>query len=298
MLKICNNMLLKLYEKTSVSHFYIGASLARIGLGLIILYNYLTLYFQRDIIYGPNGLGNPDFTLYSLSNSPIYFQIIYHLGILISILFIIGYKGRLVSILNFIFVYSLINRGYLISDGGDNLMTLLLFYLMFADVTQYFSIDSKINKNNKNNKNNEFKNILHNFAIYACVIQICIVYVTSALYQLQGDKWVNGTAIYYITQVDIFSNPHLTQLLNHSDVLMTFLTYFSIAIKIAFPFMILMGKKSKIFIVSCIVMFHLGIGVFMGLVTFALTMIASETLIFSDFEYRKMSLYIRKFKKE
>lgn len=295
MFKICNNILLELYKKTSTPYFYIGASLARIGLGLILLYSYLTLYFQRNIIYGPNGLGNPDFTLYSLSNSPIYFQIIYHLGILIAILFVIGYKGRLVSILNFIFAYSLINRGYLISDGGDNLMSLLLFYLMFADVTQYFSIDSKINKNIKNN---EFKTILHNFAIYACIVQICIVYVTSALYQLQGDKWINGTAIYYITQVDIFSNPFLTGILNHSDILMTFLTYFSIIIKIAFPFMILMGKKSKIFIVSCIILFHSGIGIFMGLITFALTMIASETLIFSDFEYRKIFLYLRKLKRK
>ncbi|PTE32657.1 hypothetical protein BUY78_13065 [Staphylococcus equorum] len=34
--------------------------------------------------------------------------------------------------------------------------------------------------------------------------------------------------------------------------------------------------------------FHFGIGIFMGLVTFALTMIFSELLIFKDKEYRKL----------
>jgi antimicrobial peptide system SdpB family protein len=260
--------------------------MARIALGIIILYNYIIIYFQKESLMGPYGIPSDDsFTIYTLiPNNIYYFEIIYHLGILFSILFIIGYKGKIVSIFNCILTISFINRNYLLSDGGDNLMILLLFYLLFADVTRYFSIDSY----NKNKVDNDFSVMLHNFAIYACIIQICIVYISSALYQLQGTKWSNGTALYYITQVDLFSNPHLAGVFHSSILIGTFLTYFSILIKIAFPFLI-NNSKTKILIVTLIVSFHIGIAVFMGLLTFALTMIAAELLIFKDTEYFRLA---------
>lgn len=158
-------------------------------------------------------------------------------------------------------------------------MVLLLFYLLFTNDSAYFAVKPlKI-------KNDVF-NLIHNFAITACIIQICIVYFTSALYQINGEKWFNGTALYYITQVDLYSNPNLDFLISQNDIIMTFLTYFSIIIKIAFPFFIF-NKRTKIFIACNIVLFHLGISIFMGLVTFGMTMMIAESLIFTDKEYKR-----------
>ncbi|WP_182476751.1 HTTM domain-containing protein, partial [Staphylococcus gallinarum] len=272
MFNYIKSILKSFYQNVSSEKFFIGSSLARIGIGSVILYNYLILYFQKQSILGPGGIlgNNPsNFSIYSLTYDPIIFELLYNLGIIFSILFIIGYKGRVISIINYIFTISFINQGYLLSDGGDNLVSLLLFYLIFADTTRYFSIDNKLKKNKKSN---DLTNILHNFAIYACIIQICIVYVISALYQLQGNKWTNGTALYYVTQVDLFSNPNLTWFLHQSDVVMTLLTYFSIIIKIAFPFLIFISN-TKIFIVIFIILFNFGFGFFMCLVTIDLSML-------------------------
>mgnify|MGYP000063319396 FL=1 len=263
-------------------NFLIAPSLARIGLGLIILYNYLILYFQRNVILSHNGIvgtQNDNPTLYNFITSPILFEIVFHCGILFAVLYTIGFYTKIVGIANFILTFSFINQGYLLTDGGDNLLILLLFYLLFTNDSAYFAVKPlKI-------KNDVF-NLIHNFAITACIIQICIVYFTSALYQINGEKWFNGTALYYITQVDLYSNPNLDFLISQNDIIMTVLTYFSIIIKIAFPFFIF-NKRTKIFIACNIVLFHLGISIFMGLVTFGMTMMIVESLIFTDKEYKR-----------
>lgn len=285
------------YTFMSQERFLKGASLVRIGLGLLILYNYIIVYFQRGALYGPNGILGPEhkgFTLYNLNSSLWYFEFLYHAGIIFAILFIVGYKGRVISIINYILTMSFIQQGFLLTDGGDNLMYLLLFYLLFANTTAYYSLDAVNNKKRKGiNRKCELQNIFTNFAIYACIVQICILYFISGLYQVSGNMWSNGTALYYIAQVDSFSNPYLTKLFLNNEYLMVFITYSSILVKLAFPFLII-NKKTKYFAVISIIIFHLGIGIFMGLVTFSLTMIIAELLIFTDKEYEKLSILIKK----
>lgn len=277
---------------TTQATFLKGLSLTRIGLGIIILYNYLIVYFQRHFLFGPNGVvgdENIGYSLYNLMSEQWYFELIYHFGIVFAILFTIGYKGRVVSIINYIFVFSFIRQGFLVSDGGDNLLYLILFYLLFANTTAYFSFDS-MKKNMVNTESLKYKmdNLLTNFAVYACVIQICIVYFISALYQVHGEMWFNGTALYYILQTDIFSNAGLANLIINNEVLIVAFGYGSILIKLAFPFL-LFNKTTKYFAIFFVVTFHVGIAVFMGLITFAATMIVVELLLLTDKEYRKLT---------
>lgn len=286
-----SNIFERFFIYASQERFLKGASLARIGLGIIILYNYLIVYFQRGVIYGPMGIIGDQmnsYTLYNLFSSNLYFEIIYHTGILFAILFILGYKGRIVSVINYILTLSFIRQGFLITDGGDNLMYLLLFYLLFANTTAYYSLDALKKKEvNKEKHTYKISSVFHNFSIVFCIVQICILYFISGLYQVQGEMWANGTAVYYIMQADVFSNPNLTSFVTNNDYLMVLATYASIIVKLAFPFLIL-NTKTKYFAVISIVGFHVGIGIFMGLITFSLTMIMAELLLFTDKEYTKL----------
>ena len=152
------------------------------------------------------------------------------------------------------------------------------------NVTEYFSIKLKPQWSFPKFLP-ETRAIIHNFAVIFVVCQICIMYFLSGIFQIMGEKWNNGTAIYYILQVDTFSKPFWEQILSSSDYLIVFFTYASILVKLAFPFL-LINKWSKYFIVCLIMMFHAGIGIAMGLITFSATMIAIETLLFSDKEYK------------
>lgn len=301
-------MLFKFREYMEQERFLISASLLRIVLGFLILYNYLMHYAQRYFLWSNDGINiyseafkHRYLSLYNLTDSNLYFDIVYHLGILIALIYLVGYKGRIFGILNYIFFYSLYIRTMYISDGGDNLLNLCLLFLVFSDNTRFFSIDA-FNKKRARGDNplsfmHRLKTIVHNFAVMFCVVQLCIVYFFSGAYQLMGELWQNGTAIYYISQVNEFSRPILRRMVHDYLWVSIIFSYLSIFVKLTFPFSI-MNKKIKPFIVGFMVFFHAGIGIGMGLLTFSLTMIVMELLVFTDKEFRtavsKMAAAYRK----
>lgn len=283
------------------SRFLISASLLRIGLGIVILYMYLMHYAQRFYLWSNDGIISNDMlslNLYTISDSNLFFDLIYHLGILFAFLFLLGYKTRLISIINYIFVFSLLERNGIIADGGDNLLRVCLFYLLFANMSAYFSIDASIKRaRSKRIKNKSYErgsNVLHNFAVLMCIIQLCILYLTSGLYQVMGSMWNSGTAIYYILQVNEFTRDSLlNQILLKNDYLIVLFTYASILVKISFPFL-LFNKKTKYFAMASIIFFHFGIGYSMGLITFSLIMILFELLLINDEEYVRFFAFVKK----
>lgn len=117
----------------------------------------------------------------------------------------------------------------------------------------------------------------------------------SGIFQVMGEKWNNGTALYYILQVDTFSKPFWEQILTSNDYFIVLFTYASILVKLAFPFS-LFNKWSKYVIVTLMMGFHLGIAIAMGLITFSAIMIAIEVLVFSDKEYKKAFSFLNKLK--
>lgn len=232
-----------------------------------------------------------------MNSSFLFFDCIYHIGIIITIFYLIGYKGRLFSILTYLFFYSLYVRSFHITDGGDNLLVVNMFFLMFTHNTAYFSYDSMFrNSDREESKDSLYYKlsvIIHNIAVLFCVIQLCVVYFFSGVYQLMGEMWQNGTALYYISQVREFSRPTLDYLVNHYIGLTVLITYLSILVKIAFPFAVI-NKRLKPFIIMAMILFHAGIGVGMGLLTFSLIMIVMELLMFTDGEYRKIYALMKK----
>ncbi|MFT4401690.1 HTTM domain-containing protein [Bacillus sp. SW14] len=276
----------------------IGASILRIGFGLIILYTYAINYRQRYFIWGPNGMSQTDyseqvrpFTLYSLGDSTVYFEIIFHLGILSAILFTVGYKTRIVTILNFIFLYSIDQQNPVILDGGDNIMSITLIYMFFIETNKYLSVDKMLKKEGKFS-NNYYLSIIHNFGVLSIIVQLCILYLNSSLYKVMGELWQNGTAIYYILQVQEFNLPWISNIIISSDFLIVSSTYFTILLQVAFPFL-LFNKVTKYIALALLITLHLGIAVVMGLITFSLTIIVIDAILISDKDYKNIYNYIK-----
>ncbi|EKS8373895.1 HTTM domain-containing protein, partial [Bacillus cereus] len=278
----------KWLEFTYKERFLVGTSLARIGFGFVILFFYCIHYRIRHFLWFPGGVLDADIyrsgylTIFQFASNTIAFDILFHLGIIVTILYIIGYKGRITSILFFIFTYSILQRNWLLGDGGDNLLRVLLVYMMFTKNTAYFSFDSKKfwekHRTGVQDGTYRISTLLHNFAALACIIQICILYFTAGMYQAMGNLWTHGTALYYIMQVDQFTFPVLKNILYDSPLLLTILTYLTIIVKVSFPFM-LFNRITKYISVFSIALFHLGIGIGMGLVSFSAIMIIADLMI-------------------
>jgi predicted DCC family thiol-disulfide oxidoreductase YuxK len=289
-------MLLRFREYLSEDRFLIGASLLRICIGLLLIYHYLIHYGQRYFLWSGAGINDyseqyllSTLSLYNMNSSLIYFDIIYHISIVASVVYLIGYKGRIISVINYVLYYSLYIRMGHISDGGDNLLVICLFFLLFVNCTVYFAPKAELYRASRHQSKHTFRaqlgSLLHNAAVICIVIQLCFVYFISAMYQMMGELWQNGTAIYYISQVNEFSRPILRKIVDDFLWLTVMASYMSVIIKLGFPFT-LWNKRLKPVMVGAMLIFHAGIGIGMGLLTFSLTMIVMELLVFTDQEYR------------
>jgi hypothetical protein len=133
-------------ETFSVEHRTIGAAALRVMLGATTLMMYALHFQQRAFLWGDNGvfprdvnvtflaLGN-SWSLYNLGSSDTVHALIFGAGMLVTALFTIGFMTRLTSVLFCAFTFSLYARNEILLDGGNNLLMLIAFLLMFVDTS-------------------------------------------------------------------------------------------------------------------------------------------------------------------
>ncbi|MER5644907.1 HTTM domain-containing protein [Streptosporangium sp. NPDC002524] len=281
-----------------------GLSLLRIVYGSVILGMLLVNYGVRDEVWGPSGLflwdefvrqlgDNRSFSLYALSNSVVASEVIYHALIVVALLFVLGWRTRVVTPLLWLLVWSWYERNPYVMDGGDNLLRIVLVYLIFADVSARFSLDARRKaRRSPARARTEIREIrgavasvFHNAALAATVFQISVVYLAAGMYKVQGERWQEGTALYYILRVAEYTPwPELSRLVYENGLLVTVMTYVTVFFQVAFPLLLLNRVTRLLGFMSAFGM-HLGIAVLMGLPFFSLIMLATDLVLISDREY-------------
>jgi hypothetical protein len=273
----------------------IAASVFRLAAGAVVLFQYLINYEQRHYLFGPSGVfpwevfhaSVAGFSLYALSPSPLLFEILFHLGVAIAILWTAGWRTRWLTPLNYVFWWSLHARNPVLWDGGDNLMQLLFVYACFADVSACFSLDAARRARRALPRSpRPLSALLHNAALFAFAIQVSLVYGIAGLTKVQGETWRNGTALYYALHAGQFDVTGWSNVLFQNAALLTLLAYWTVFFQISFPFLLCINRGTRLFAIATAMMFHLGIAFFMGLVTFAGFMMAADLALLSDDEYR------------
>lgn len=310
-------MLDKLVNMITKEHGLIGLSLTRIFFGIAILYELTINFSVRNLLWGANGLypyqeyqsyARKDnfYTLFDLGTSDMWVNIIVIGGIIVSLCYIIGYHTRIMGVLMAIIVFSLYFRNPEITHGGDNIIRVLFLYLMFARVGAYFSIDAYRKKHNKSNTYRSFftfihenkifqdiKTVFHNFAWFACIIQIAFLYFSSGTYKVMGEMWQSGTALYYASRVQDFYTPYISPLLWKFEPMIIFMSHSTVLFQVSFPFLLL-NRYTKYIAIIFACMLHFGIAVFMGLADFSWIMIGCELMLLLDHEYQKINRFITK----
>jgi len=279
-----------------------GVAIIRVVLATTVLSNMLSHFREWGYLWGNNGVlpfatfhnfnqMRHSFSLYALSSNDKYEVFIFVLGILVSALFLVGWKTRITSVLFYVFTWSLYQRNPFVLDGGDNLLYLFAFFLMFVKSDRYLAVDSSPEVDS----GSHLPAILHNFAVAAMVLQLMILYTSSGLAKATGHLWQNGTALYYVLQTDEFNMSHWSVILWKSTAVVTFFTYATILYQVSWPFLI-WYRSTKLAMVSGAVLMHLSIAYFMGLTWFSIIMIGAEAVIFSDddFVYYGRTLHMLK----
>lgn len=227
----------------------------------------------------------------------------------------VGWRTRVVAPLLLISWVSLIESNPLYGDQSDNIFRILLLYLCFADLSGRWSLDARRRRraaagvygpigrmrrrvlgelpDGVRRNAGLCATLLHNLAVLAVGAQICIIYVASALYKVQGDYWQDGTAVYYPMQVEHYRPwPFLNDLLSSNALGVLVVTYFSVFVQLFFPLMLLRRTTRVIALVGVVGM-HLGIAVVMGLPFFSLFIMAGDQIFIRDQTYRAVASRVR-----
>lgn len=298
----------RLITAASTPRFLIGASIFRIAAGFIVLYQYLLNYHHRHFLFGPNAvhdyggfveliLASGSFSLYALSSSPIFFEAIYHAGIAVTVLWVFGWHTRTMTVLTYLFLWSMHERNPFLWDGGDNIFRIIIIFAMFANLGAYFSLDAE-RKATQGGQGTGYWQLVeamfHNGAILAFALQLGIMYGCAGLYKVQGEVWQNGTALYYVMRTADYTWPGYSELIYQNLWLVHGLTYATVAFQVSFPFMLFMNKYTRRLALFSSLCFHTGIALFMGLVTFSAYMLVVELSFITDEEYRDMGKWVQR----
>jgi hypothetical protein len=126
----------------------------RIGFSVTWLLFLLREFPHRQELYGPDGpwswnlarqltADNGAFTVLMWSSGRFWFETVYALAVLASLLLALGWRTRTMSVLFMVGVLSLQNRSVFVGDGGDNVLHLMSLYLVFARCGQVWSLDAR-----------------------------------------------------------------------------------------------------------------------------------------------------------
>jgi len=130
------------------------AAVVRIGFSATWLLFLLREFPHRRELYGPDGpwswdlaqqltADNGAFTVLMWSGSQIWFELVYVLAVLASLLLLLGWRTRALSVVFMVGVLSLQNRSIFVGDGGDNVLHLMSIYLVFTRCGQVWSLDAR-----------------------------------------------------------------------------------------------------------------------------------------------------------
>ncbi|WP_217136376.1 HTTM domain-containing protein [Leucobacter chinensis] len=222
-------------------------------------------------------------------SSPVLFDIAFFGLILVVVLFLIGWHTRIMTFVLLVMLVSLQANNPYVLNGGDTLMRITLFFMLFANLGEFYSLDARrrsrallAGKSKRAWVPAHVSNAAHNAALILGCFQIVVVYVTSGVWKLVGDEWLDGTALFYALRLDVFmAYPMVNELIWQSSLVIYVATFIALWVQTLFPLMIL-WRPTRIFALASLIFMHLGIAVLLGLWPFSLAMIALDMLFVRD----------------
>jgi hypothetical protein len=218
----------------------------------------------------------------------------------------LGWRTRVVSILFAVMVASFHARSIFMTDGGDNLILLMAFYLAFTACGRRWSLDARRVRltatadaieapeavgcslaHRLRDARSTLATVLHNCALFVMAAQICILYGSAGLYKVQGGTWADGTALHYVLNLELFRPwPALSHVADGHGILLAIAGYLTVLLQVAFPF-VLFGRL-KYPVLTMLLGMHIGIAVFMGLPLFSGAMIIADAVFLPDRFYASL----------
>lgn len=210
----------------------------------------------------------------------------------------LGLLNRPLMFLTWIIAQGFIQRNFSMLFGADVIGNLLLFYLSFTRCNEFFSLKHKILRQfisykSRPYKSENFFEQLSSVAFRLLQFQIITIYTYTGLEKLKGTTWWDGTALWTVLVNPQFSAFDLV-FLKGFPLFFAIGTFVTIIFEVYFGVMVAF-KKTRYVWLSLGVLFHLMIGILLGLMPFSLIMMSTYILFVESNDIcsikRKISIY-------
>jgi hypothetical protein len=242
-----------------------GLALFRILLGLVILNKFIFLF--ADLTYWYTDFGVIDlkssqhltsgtrinlFNLLSSFDSVSVAYTLWSLAISSALMFCLGLWTRASALILFLTMVSFDHRNTLVLHGGDTLIRVLMFWMIFARSNAYYSIDKTIaiHKNKAPPPSQQSA-----WPLRALQIQVALMYLATFWHKTEGTAWWDGTAVYTVSQLIEFRRFTIPYL-DSSWISIKAATWFTLVFEGSFAFFIWF-RETRLLIIALGVIFHL-----------------------------------------
>lgn len=255
-------------------------AIMRILAGGMLLYSHLVWGMQLQAFFGSAGWNNAGIVQTMQSDSyalsfwwyvpDAWLMPVHVVCCLVLAMFFLGAFTRVTSVLAWLIAVSYAHRAMLANFGLDQILSVLILYLTLAPCGQYLSIDAWRRRWSSGQANKVSPSVMANVACRLVQCHLCVMYLFAGLSKLQGISWWNGDAVwetlanYEYQSLDmtfLAAIPFVTHLATHATVAWEISFSALVWNRYLRPFVILIGTSM-----------HLGIGMFLGMWTFGLTM--------------------------
>lgn len=245
--------------------------------------------------------GTPIYSVWMHVVDPFWMNVVQGCFMAAAVCFVLGLGTRVAAPLVWFANICFIHRNPIMLFGVDTMMNVLLLYLMIAPCGARLSLDSLIVRGWRRSKGLPeapvAPSVTANLALRLMQVHLCIIYFISGTTKLLGHSWWNGSAVWNVVANYEFAPMHhwlyqaVLRFLGSNqllfDTVITGAGMFTLAFEISYAYLV-WRPKSRWLMLTCAVMLHGGIGMFMGLKTFSLMMIAFNMAFLTPGEGRWM----------
>ncbi|GAA1316289.1 HTTM domain-containing protein [Leucobacter albus] len=228
----------------------------------------------------------------------------------VAVAYALGWRMRVISPLFVVLWLGFSTLDPVVTNTGHyQTFRLFIIFLLFADTSFRWSLDSLRRTRNIARHGDswipprfglgkarlpEWVPVLsNNIAAILIGYQLCVIYVTSALWKMQGATWVTGVAAYYPLQVEELTLfPWLNHLAWQITPAVFVASWVSIYGQLLFPLMLL-NRWTRILGLVLVTGMHASIAILLALPWFSLMMILGDMVFVRDQTWRRCADWVK-----
>ncbi len=279
---------------TPRSPYWLGV--LRVLAGIMVLYTHLvwTLDFEgflgvdRRIASEIAAEMNPSMWYWSHFDwftSPTILWSLHWVAILVFTCFTLGLTMPWTGWLATLFAISYAHRASGALFGLDQMNVALTLYLTLGGAGRLFSLDRWFELRRQDGDKKKtiqpppthaplLHSVMANIATRLIQVQLCIIYLFAGTGKLQGVSWWNGEALWGALASYQYQSIDMTWTHQYPTFL-ALATHLSVAWEVSYLFLV-WPKLTRPLVITMAVMVHLGIGMFLGMMTFGYVMIVAN----------------------